>query len=63
MNARSGGNGGSGGPSSVEELLHNSVFPAMKKMDKGMKKREIEMIPVRKFKPNMHNDTLCSICQ
>lgn len=36
---------GSGQEDPNMELLHNELFPALRKMDKGLKKRELSQFP------------------
>jgi hypothetical protein len=47
----------------TEELIRNSVIPALQRMDRGMKKKEIELIPIVAFTASDHSDHICTICQ
>lgn len=54
--------GGNQQSDATEDLLHNSLFPALKNMDKGIKKRELDQLPTEKYKKDIHIESQCPIC-
>lgn len=33
----------------TEDLLHNSLFPALRKLDKGIKKKDLNQFPTEEY--------------
>lgn len=39
----------------TQQLLHESLFPALKKMDQGIKKRDLNQFPTEKYNKEEHS--------